>query len=100
MLLVMSLPAAPMTLSDEDGLSLSGWPRRGLRLEEGAGIVLACTDSADGNSRVPPDLGFSVETVRKWRSRFTRLGAARLADVSRSGHHSASANTSRSYAAT
>ena len=58
-------------------LSLSGWrvPGTGAWLER-ARIVLACADSADGNSGVAAELGLSVETVRKWRGRFTRPGRA------------------------
>jgi Helix-turn-helix domain len=59
------------------------------RLEERAGIVLACADSAEGNSGVAAELGLSVETVRKWRSRFTRFGTAGLADAPRPGRRKA-----------
>ena len=58
-------------------------------MEERAGIVLACADSAEGNSGVAGELGLSVETVRKWRSRFTKLGAAGLADAPRPGRRKA-----------
>jgi transposase len=82
----MSLPVAPLELSDEDRVELgrllaSGTPR----LAERAGIVLACADSDAGNSGVAAELGLSVETVRKWRSRFAGSGAGGLADGARPG---------------
>ena len=82
----MSLPVAPLELSDEDRAELgrllaSGTPR----LAERAGIVLACADSDAGNSGVAAELGLSVETVRKWRSRFAGSGAGGLADGARPG---------------
>ncbi len=82
----MSLPVAPLALSGEDRAELERLARSGdRRLEERAGIVLACADSAGGNSGVAAGLGLSVETVRKWRSRFTELGTAGLADAPRRG---------------
>jgi transposase len=86
----MSLPVAPLALSGEDRaelerLALSGVPR----LAERARIVLACADSRAGNSRVAAELGLSVETVRKWRSRFTECGAAGLGDAPRPGRRKA-----------
>jgi transposase len=86
----MSLPAAPLALSDEDRAELDRLARSGdRRLEERAGIVLACADSAEGNSGVAAELGLSVETVRKWRSRFTKLGTAGLTDAPRPGRRKA-----------
>jgi transposase len=52
--------------------------------------MLACADSAEGNSGVAAELGLSAETVRKWRSRFTGAGAAGLADAPRPGRRKAS----------
>ena len=70
----MSLPVAPLALSGEDRAELERLARSGdRRLEERAGIVLACAESADGNSGVAAELGLSVETVRKWRGRFVAL---------------------------
>ena len=90
MLLVMSLPVAPLALSGEDRAELERLARCGdRRLEERAGIVLACADSVEGNSGVAAELGLSVETVRKWRSRFTRSGAAGLGDAPRPGRRKA-----------
>src|SRR5579872_3768887 len=87
---VMSLPVAPLALSAEDRDELGRLARCGdRRLEERAGIVLACADSAGGISWVAGELGLSVETVRKWRSRFTGSGAAGLADAHRPGRRKA-----------
>jgi transposase len=82
----MSLPVAPLALSGEDRAELgrlvgSGSPR----LAERARVVLACADSAAGNSGVAADLGLSAETVRKWRSRFAERGVAGLSDAARPG---------------
>jgi len=86
----MSLPAAPLALTDEDRAELERLARSGdRRLEERAGIVLACAESAEGNSGVAAELGLSVETVRKWRSRFTKSGTAGLADARRPGRRKA-----------
>src|SRR5215831_1117117 len=86
----MSLPITPLTLSDEDRAELERLERSGsARLAERARIVLACADSAAGNSGVAAELGLSAETVRKWRSRFTELGTAGLADAPRPGRRKA-----------
>jgi transposase len=82
----MSLPAASLELSDEDREELGRLLQSGSsRLAERARIVLACADSDAGNSGVATDLGLSVETVRKWRSRFAESGPAGLADGARPG---------------
>src|SRR5689334_12000845 len=86
----MSLPVAPLALSGEDRSELERLAHCGdRRLEERAGIVLACAGSAEGNSGVAAELGLSVETVRKWRSRFTQAGVAGLADAPRPGRRKA-----------
>jgi transposase len=86
----MSLPVAPLALSGEDRAELERLARSGdRRMQERARVVLACADSADGNSGVAADLGLSVETVRKWRSRFTERGAAGLRDAPRPGRRKA-----------
>ena len=86
----MSLPVAPLALSGEDRAELERLARSGdRRLEERAGIVLACADSAEGEFRGGCRLGLSVETVRKWRSRFTGSGTAGLADAPRPGRRKA-----------
>ena len=82
----MSLPVAPLVLSGEDRAVLERLARCGdRRLEERAGIVLACADSAEGNSGVAAGLGLSVDTVRKWRTRFSSSGTAGLGDAPRPG---------------
>jgi transposase len=82
----MSLPAAPLALTDEDRAGLgrlleSGSPRLAGR----ARIVLACAEPGSGNSVVAADLGLSAETVRKWRARFAESGLGGLADGARPG---------------
>jgi transposase len=82
----MSLPAAPLALTDEDRIQLgrlleSGSPR----LAERARVVLMCADSAGGNSGVAAELGLAIGTVRKWRARFAEAGAEGLADNARPG---------------
>jgi transposase len=83
----MSLPVAPLGLSDADRAELgrllaSGKPR----LAERARIVLACAEPpAGGNSGVAAELGLATDTVRKWRERFAREGIAGLADGARPG---------------
>lgn len=82
----MSLPVAPLALSDEDREELERLLRSGPpRLAERARIVLTCADSRAGNSGVAAELGLSVETVRKWRRRFTEAGPGGLADGARPG---------------
>jgi len=86
----MSLPVAPLALSGDDRAELERLARSGdRRLEERARIVLACAGSADGNSGVAAELGLSVETVRKWRGRFTELGPGGLSDSPRPGRRKA-----------
>jgi transposase len=86
----MSLPVASLALTGEDRAELERLARSGdRRLEERARIVLACADSADGNSGVAAELGLSVETVRKWRGRFTELGPRGLSDSPRPGRRKA-----------
>jgi transposase len=82
----MSLPVAPLALSDEDRAALERLAESGsARLAERARVILACADSAAGNSGVAGELGLSVETVRKWRSRFAGHGVDGLADGARPG---------------
>src|ERR1035438_1000839 len=82
----MSFPAVPLALSGADRAELERLARSGsARLAERARIVLACGESTAGNSGVAAELGLSVETVRKWRTRFTESGAEGLADGTRPG---------------
>src|SRR5690348_9514201 len=86
----MSLPVAPLALSGEDREELERLAHsRDRRLVERARIILACAGSADGNSGVAAELGLSVETVRKWRGRFTELGPGGLSDSPRPGRRKA-----------
>jgi transposase len=82
----MSLPVAPLVLTDEDRAGLgrlleSGSPRLAGR----ARIVLACAEPGSGNAVVSAELGISAETVRKWRARFAEGGLGGLADGARPG---------------
>ena len=82
----MSLPAASLELSDEDRAELGRLLASGdRRLVERARIIMACSDSSAGNAGVAAELGLSVDTVRKWRSRFTGHGPAGLSDDPRPG---------------
>ena len=83
----MSLPVAPLALSDEDRADLGRLlGSDSARMAERARIVLACADlAAGGNSGVAADLGLATETVRKWRERFAERGVAGLADSARPG---------------
>ena len=87
----MSLPVAPLALSDEDRAELgrllaSGKPR----LAERARIVLACAEpGSGGNSGVAAGLGLTADTARKWRERFAESGVAGLADSPRPGRRTA-----------
>ena len=83
----MSLPVAPLALSDEDRAELSRLLQSGPpRMSERARIVLACAEpGAGGNSGVAAELGLTADTVRKWRERFAWSGAAGLADGARPG---------------
>ena len=63
----MSLPVAPLALSDEDRAELGRLLASGdRRLAERARIVLACAEPlAGGNSGVAAELGLVTDTVRK-----------------------------------
>ena len=83
----MSLPVAPLALSDEDRAELGRLLLSGSsRVAERARIVLACAEPGrGGNSGVAAELGLATDTVRKWRERFARSGTAGLADGARPG---------------
>lgn len=55
------------------------------RMAERARVVLACADSAAGNSGVTAELGLAADTVRKWRTRFADADLKGLADNARPG---------------
>src|ERR1700734_3845209 len=72
---VMSLPVAPLALSGEDraevdGLACSGDRRLQERAGDRAGLRGLGRREFWGGCRA----GLSVETVRKWRSRFAQSG--------------------------
>lgn len=80
---VMSLPAAPLALSDEERAELvrllgSGSARMAAR----ARIVLACAAPGAAIAQVAADLGVSRDTVAQWRRRFAESG---LSERPRSG---------------
>src|SRR5512135_747446 len=83
----MSVPVAPLALSDEDRAELGRLLGSGsARMAERARIVLACANpEAGGNSGVAAELGLATDTVRKWRERFAGRGVAGLADSPRPG---------------
>src|ERR1700691_5880615 len=86
----MSLAVAPLVLSGGDRAELERLARSGdRRMAERARIIMACAHSPAGNSGVAAELGLSVETVRKWRGRFTRHGPGGLADSPRPGRRKA-----------
>ncbi|WP_327129630.1 IS630 family transposase [Streptomyces sp. NBC_01727] len=78
--------AVEVVLSAEERAELLRWAGGGVpaRLAERARIILACADGAS-NTAVSADCGVSVETVRKWRSRFVARRLAGLADELRPG---------------
>lgn len=83
----MSRPAAPIQLSVEDKRQLLGWRRRRKTancLHLRAGIVLDCANGFAGEE-VAERNGTSVQTVTKWRRRFSENGMAGLSDAPRSG---------------
>lgn len=84
---------APLDLTAEERTELERWVRRRKSAQDlalRARIVLACshTDTNDlpvSQSQVARELGVHVETVRKWRTRFTRAGLDGLVDEPRPG---------------
>src|ERR1039457_7245605 len=82
----MSRPAALLVLTDDDRIELARLSQGGSpRLAERARIVLACAESAAGNTGVAAELGLTTGTVRKWRARFAEAGLDGLADHDRPG---------------
>jgi hypothetical protein len=81
------MPAATLSLSDQDRATLESWTRASTvsaGQRERALIVLAVADG-EGVSGAARSLGLSRPTVIKWRERFLADGIAGLGDLPRSG---------------
>lgn len=81
-------PKAPLTVSAAEQAKLLRGMRAATSTQAYAlrcRIVLACAEQGAVNSRVAAELGVSVPTVAKWRSRFIEHGLAGLSDKPRPG---------------
>src|SRR5918996_3909990 len=75
-------PKAPLVLTDEERETLTRWSRRAKSSQALAlrcRIVLACATGAT-NKQVAAELGVSLPTVGKWRSRFVARPLGGLGD--------------------
>lgn len=80
-------PTPPLTLINEERKTLEAWARRpktAQALAQRARIVLGCADGKT-NTAVAEELGVSMPTVGKWRSRFLERRMDGLVDEPRPG---------------
>jgi DNA-binding NarL/FixJ family response regulator len=74
-------PIPPLTITEDERQTLERWVRRpttAQALADRARLILACA-SGKSNTRVARDLRLTKQTVGKWRRRFLRRAARRVA---------------------
>ncbi|MDG4785959.1 IS630 family transposase [Micromonospora sp. WMMD1102] len=80
-------PTPPLTLTDEERVTLTRWSRRAKSsqvLAMRSRIILACAEGAS-NVEVAAELNVHLSTVGKWRRRFLKLRLDGLIDEQRPG---------------